>query len=67
MTQNFSTTITGLLVILIPQLGKMVGVEIGSAEVTQFIVTLTTLLGIALAWYGRVRKGDIHLSGIRKK
>ena len=54
-----SVTITGIIVFL---LAKVIPLE----QASQFVDTAIQLIGIALAWYGRYRIGDITWYGTRK-
>lgn len=55
MFQNVSMTVVGLLVVILAQF-----IPIEEAQV------VGEAIGILLAWYGRVRIGDISLLGVRK-
>ena len=62
-----SITIVGLIVTILGFLAKWFNWDLPAGEdLTQFITAVVTLGGIALAWYGRYRKGDITLVGARK-
>lgn len=50
-----SRTLIGLAVVLAAQVAKLAGFEIDSQALTDAIVTGATLIGAALAWWGRVR------------
>lgn len=54
-----SVTITGLIIFL---LAKVIPVE----QASQFVDTAIQLIGIALAYYGRIRLGDLTWYGTRK-
>jgi hypothetical protein len=61
---NFSVTIAGILLAVgVPMLVKLGFSESCSNEVVNYIIPL---LGGALAWFGRVRVGDIKVSGFKK-
>lgn len=53
--ENISVTITGLLLILLSQFAPVEEVEV-----------VLEAIGIIIAWYGRVRIGDIKVWGVRK-
>ena len=62
-----SKTIVGLVITIIGLLAKWFKWPLpANDEMEQFLTALVTLAGIALAWYGRVRKGDITWYGVRK-
>jgi hypothetical protein len=62
-----SKTIIGLVITIIGLLAKWFSWNVpGQEELDQFLTALLTLIGIALAWYGRVRKGDVTWYGARK-
>lgn len=66
MLHRQSLTITGIIITLIMFLGETVGVEVVEADLQTTITTLGQLIGILIAWYGRVRVGDIGWLGKRK-
>ena len=67
MKLNQSLTISSLAVmILLNLLTQVFGIEIGDANFTEFINTGGTIMFGLVAWYGRVRKGDITILGRRK-
>lgn len=66
MTSQMSLTIKGLLVLCLSLLFQWSGVEIANGEIEKFIAEAVELIGIMMAWYGRVRLGDISLGGFRK-
>ena len=62
-----SKTIIGLVITIIGSLAKWFNWNLpGQEELDQFLAALLALIGIALAWYGRVRKGDITWYGAKK-
>jgi len=62
-----SVTITGLVITLLSSLAIMFDLDVGMEEIAGVVTSAGTLIGIALAWYGRVRKGDITWYGRRIK
>lgn len=63
---NYSITFVGILVMLLTKVLEAAGVEIGTEELTMTITTLVTLGGGLLALYGRWRKGDVNVFGMKK-
>ena len=63
---NRSLTITGLVASLVGFTLHQSGFEVSPGELDTFATILLQLAGIFIAWYGRVRKGDISLFGKRK-
>ena len=64
--KNFSLTQSGNYVALISFLLGLFNVNIGSEEVSKFVEAILVIVGLAVSWYGRYRKGDLRLSGARK-
>lgn len=61
---NYSLTIAGLIgAIALPLLVNL-GFSDGCAN--EIVTTLTPLPGIIVAWIGRMRHGDVTLSGFKK-
>ena len=63
---NFSLTQSGNLVVLLGFILKVLGVEIGTEEVTKFVEAALVLIGLIVSWVGRWRKGDLTILGFRK-
>lgn len=63
---KYSLTFVGILVMLLTKLLEVAGVEIGTDELTMTITTLVTIGGGLLALYGRWRKGDVNVFGMKK-
>lgn len=61
-----STTIASVFVMLASQLLPMIGIEVGSEQLTQTISTLVTIIAGLIIWYRRVSAGDVTASGRRK-
>jgi len=66
--KNYSTQIAGVLVavggILLVQFGFS---EQCSGEITSKLLPLAGALpGLAAVYFGRLSKGDVHLSGVKK-
>ena len=64
--KNQSLTVGGLAILALIFLGESVGIEIGSEEINTTLTTLGKACGIAVAWYGRFRQGDINIFGRKK-
>lgn len=63
---NRSFTITGLLVSLIGFVLQESDIDVTQNDLDTFMTILLQIGGIFMAWYGRVRRGDITLFGKRK-
>jgi len=63
---KFSLSQAGTYVALISFLLGLFKVNISTAEVSQFVEAAFVIIGLATAFYGRYRVGDLKLSGIRK-
>ena len=61
-----SLTISGLVVILLGFLFEQFGVEIAQAEIQSFINVGLQIIGLVMAYVGRVRVGDITALGFKK-
>lgn len=64
--KNQSVTITGLIVSFLAFILPMIGVEVGTEEVSKVVFGVVEIGGLLMGWYGRVRIGDINLFGKRK-
>lgn len=69
----FSMTTSGIAVAAFLMLADHFGVQFADGELQAWLVTtgkllslLGALLALAVAWYGRWRKGDITIFGKRK-
>lgn len=61
---NFSITITGILVaVAVPTLIKL---GFGEDCANQLVNYVIPLVGGAIAWFGRVRQGDVTVAGFKK-
>lgn len=61
-----SVTIQGLIVALLGIILKATGTPFLEGDLAITVNTLITLVGVIVAWYGRVRRGDISIGGVRK-
>ena len=66
MTLNYSLTYTGVIVMVLGEVLKLLGVDVGSSELTTTVVTVGQFLGALLAFWGRFRLGDVTLLGVKK-
>ena len=67
MFKKESLTISSLLAMLVVNvLVDVFGVQVSDENFTQFLQTGTTIVLGLIAWYGRVRLGDVNLFGVRK-
>ena len=62
---KYSVTIKGLIVILIGLVSQGSGLPILEDDTETFVSVVIQLIGIGIAWYGRVRKNDIDIMGKR--
>lgn len=61
-----SITIIGLIITILGFLAKWFHWNLpGDEELQAFLTAVVSLGGIVVAWYGRVRKGDITIFGKR--
>ena len=62
-----SLTLAGLIVLVLSSLAKASGfnLHIGEAEVSKVLTTSAEVIGLAMAYYGRVRQGNITWYGKR--
>lgn len=61
---NYSITIAGILVAVgVPTLVKL---GFGEDCANQLVNYVIPLAGGAIAWFGRVRQGDVGWSGVKK-
>ena len=65
--KNFSATIAGILVMVLGAIAKLINIEfsISEQELTNALLTIIQILGLILAYIGRVRQGDISWYGRR--
>lgn len=61
-----SLTQSGVYVSLLGFLVKAFNLDIGNEELTSLVEAVLTIVGLAMAWYGRYRKGDLTVVGSRK-
>lgn len=67
--QNFSLTQAGnigVLVGFIVLLLKYFGIAIAEEEIMNLFSAIITIVGLGTSWYGRYRRGDLQITGIRK-
>ena len=63
---NFSLTQSGNYVALIAFLLGLFKVNIATEEISAFVEAALVIVGLAVSWYGRFRKGDLKVIGTRK-
>lgn len=61
-----SLTYTGVVVMLLVSLAKAGGYQLSEADIQKAVDVIVTLIGAALALYGRYRAGGVNLLGIKK-
>jgi len=63
--KNYSATIAGILVMVLGAIAKQINIEFSITEqdLTNVLVTIIQILGLFLAYLGRVRQGDITWYG----
>lgn len=64
--QNMSVAQSGNYVALIMVISQLLELDLDEGQVTEAVLAVGTLVGIALSFYGRWRKGDLTLFGTRK-
>ena len=62
---KYSVTIKGLIFVLIGLVSQGSGLPILEDDTETFVSVVIQLIGIGIAWYGRVRKNDIDIMGKR--
>ena len=62
-----SITYIGVIVAILAKLLEMGGVEMGTEQLTEFVVNFGVISGGFVALWGRWRKGDLTFFGTRKK
>lgn len=60
-----STTIASVFVLLAAQIFPLIGIEVGTEQLTSTISTLLTIGSGLYIWYRRVKSGDVKVSGAR--
>jgi len=66
MNNIFSLTQAGVYAAAIGALLNIFNVNIATEEVQSLIEAIFTIGGLIIAWYGRYRKGDITVLGLRR-
>ncbi len=61
-----SLTLKGIIVLLLASLLHSADLDVPNERLTDFVELGAMLVGAGLAWYGRVRKGDVDWLGFRK-
>ena len=63
---NFSLTQAGVYITLLGFLVKILGLNIGTEELTSLVNAVLTVVGLGMAWWGRFRQGDLTVVGNKK-
>lgn len=63
---DYSLTYVGVIVIVLAKIATLLGLQIGTAELTSVVTTIIMFGGALVAFYGRWRKGDVNIFGIKK-
>lgn len=63
---NFSLTYVGVIVMVLSQVLKLAGVEVGDGDVANFVNFSAVLVGAVITLYGRFRAGGISALGVKK-
>lgn len=61
-----STTITALAINLLATILPMLGIQIGTDQLTTTVSTLAAIGTALFLWYKRVTRGDVNIAGMRK-
>lgn len=61
-----STTIASVFVLLASQILPLIGIEVGSEQLTNTVSTIVAIVTGLVIWYRRVQAGDVKVSGTRK-
>lgn len=64
--QKYSITFIGVIVLVLSQVLQRLNIVVASDALTITIETLVFIVGALLALWGRWRKGDINLFGVKK-
>lgn len=62
---DYSLTYIGVIVMVLAKLATLLGLQIGTADLTSMVTTVLMFAGAAVAFYGRWRKGDINILGVK--
>ena len=66
MGMVISQTYVGIVVTLLGSFLPKLGVEVGSDELTTTLSVIITVIGGLWAFWGRYRKGDVAIVGVKK-
>ena len=64
---NYSLTYVGIIVSVIGYILDQLGVPIDKEQLKNTVAFLLTLVGSLVALYGRFRKGDISVLGVKEE
>jgi hypothetical protein len=60
-----SVTISGLIITLLGFIFQHAGIDVGNADLNAFVGVGGQLIGMVIAYIGRIRMGDINPLGIK--
>lgn len=63
---NYSTEYISAIVVILAAILPRFGVQVGSEELTSWIMAVITLIGGAIIMYKRFKRGDINVLGAKK-
>lgn len=66
MQQDYSLTIRGLLVTVLPMISKAFDLDFDEGHITELVESVATVVGLVMIYAGRVRRGDLTWYGKRK-
>lgn len=64
--ETYSVTYIGVLVVLLASLLQLLGVKVGTQELTTFVMTAVQIGGALLVAFRRHQQGDINILGVKK-
>lgn len=63
---TYSLTYVGVIVMVLSEVLRWLGLEVGSEQLTTTVLTILQVLGAITAFFGRWRAGGITILGTRK-
>jgi hypothetical protein len=63
---NYSLTYIGIIVFLVSFTAEKLGLNVAPGEIETTVLTIISFIGAIIAFYGRYRKGDVKLLGVKK-
>lgn len=61
MSKTISSVFLQLAVVFLP----MMGIRVGSDELTVAVQTITVVVTGLVIWFERIRKGDVNIFGVK--